>query len=83
MTEAPIRYFRDWVGQVTGGRSYYPRGEKEISETLEQIPLELRHQYSIGYLPANFNADGKWRCLKAEVVPPPGIRRLVVRNRKA
>jgi Ca-activated chloride channel homolog len=70
------------LSEITGGRSYSPSRDQEIGEAFEQIALELRHQYSIGYEPANFNADGKWRRLKTEVVPPPGTRRLIVRNRK-
>jgi len=70
------------LSETTGGRSFSPHGEDGINEAFDQIALELRHQYSIGYEPLNFNSDGKWRRLKAEVAPPPGTRRLVIRNRK-
>ena len=70
------------LSEITGGRSYFPTSENDLTEAFEQIALDLRHQYSIGYVPASFNADGKWRRLKVKVASPSKAQRLTVRNRE-
>lgn len=67
---------------VSGGRVFFPRKSSGMNEALEQIALELRHQYSIGYRPSNFTADGKWHRVRVKVAPPPGLNRVFVRNRE-
>jgi len=53
-----------------------------MSDIFEQIALELRHQYSIGYRPPNFVNDGKWHKIKVKVSPPRGMARLFVRSKE-
>ncbi len=74
-------YLEELAG-VTGGRAFFPQTNIEMDEIFERIALELRHQYSIGYRPANFNNDGKWRKLKVKVKPPRGLPRLFVRTKE-
>lgn len=74
--------FLDELTTVTGGKSFYPQSDVEMDEIFERIALELRHQYSIGYTPKNFEPDGKWRKLKVKVKPPRGLPRLTVRSRE-
>lgn len=69
------------VCKATGGKSYFPDDAEETSEAFEQVALELRHLYSLGYVPRDFKPDGKWRRLKVMVTPPDGAR-VVVRHRK-
>src|SRR6266852_4241753 len=66
---------------VTGGKAFSPNSQSGMSDALERIALELRHQYSIGYRPANLVTDAKWHHLKVKVTPPPGFRRVFVRSR--
>ena len=73
--------FLDELTSVTGGKSFYPATDIELDEIFERIALELRHQYSIGYTPADFQPDGKWRKVKVKVKPPRGLPRLTVRSR--
>lgn len=73
--------FLDELSSVTGGKSFYPNSDVEMDEIFERIALELRHQYSIGYTPADFQPDGKWRKVKVKVKPPRGLPRLTVRGR--
>ena len=54
----------------------------EMDDIFEQIALELRHQYSIGYKPANFVTDGKWHKIKVKISPPRGLPRLFVRSKE-
>ena len=72
----------DELSGVSGGKAFYPRSPAEMDDIFEQIALELRHQYSIGYRPKNFVNDGKWRRIKVKVNPPRGLPRLFVRSRE-
>jgi Ca-activated chloride channel homolog len=74
--------FLDELAGVTGGKAFYPQTNVELDEIFERIALELRHQYSVGYVPKNFSPDGKWHKLKVKVKPPRGLPRLTVRGRE-
>lgn len=74
--------FLDELTSVTGGKAFYPSSDIEMDEIFERIALELRHQYSIGYTPKDFQPDGKWRKVKVKVKPPRGLPRLTVRSRE-
>jgi Ca-activated chloride channel family protein len=73
--------FLDELTSVTGGKAFYPTTDVEMDEIFERIALELRHQYSVGYTPKDFQPDGKWRKVKVKVKPPRGLPRLTVRGR--
>ncbi len=73
--------FLDEICSVTGGKAFYPQTDVEMDEIFERIALELRHQYSVGYIPKDFQPDGKWRKVKVKVKPPRGLPRLTVRGR--
>lgn len=66
---------------VSGGKAFFPETTAEMNEIFERISVELRHQYSIAYRPANLVTDGKWRKLKVKVQPPRGLPRLFVRSK--
>src|SRR5215475_10884851 len=72
----------DELAGVSGGKAFYPRSAAEMDDIFEQIALELRHQYSIGYRPPNFVSDGKWHHIKVKVNPPRGLPRLFVRSKE-
>ncbi|MFL6468070.1 MAG: VWA domain-containing protein [Pyrinomonadaceae bacterium] len=74
--------FLDELSSVSGGKSFYPNGAAEMDEIFERIALELRHQYSVGYTPTDFQPDGKWRKVRVKVKPPRGLPRLTVRGRE-
>ena len=74
--------FLDEISSVTGGKAFYPQSDVELDEIFERIALELRHQYSIGYTPKDFDPNGKWRKVKVKVKPPRGLPRLTVRARE-
>ncbi|MBE7516292.1 MAG: VWA domain-containing protein [Chloracidobacterium sp.] len=73
--------FLDEITSVTGGKAFYPNTDVEMDEIFERIALELRHQYTIGYTPKDFQPDGSWRRVKVKVKPPRGLPRLTVRAR--
>jgi Ca-activated chloride channel homolog len=72
----------DELAGVSGGKAFYPRSAAEMDDIFEQIALELRHQYSIGYRPPNFTSNGKWHRIKVKVAPPRGLPRLFVRSKE-
>jgi Ca-activated chloride channel family protein len=72
----------DELSGVSGGKAFYPTTNAEMDEIFEKIALELRHQYSLGYRPTNFSADGRWHHIKVKVTPPRGLPRLFVRARE-
>jgi Ca-activated chloride channel family protein len=69
----------DELASVSGGKAFFPRSNAEMDDIFEQIALELRHQYSIGYKPRDFVSDGRWHKIKVKVNPPRGLPRLFVR----
>jgi Ca-activated chloride channel family protein len=72
----------DELANVSGGKAFFPRSPAEMDDIFEQIALELRHQYSIGYKPNKFVNDGKWHKVKVRVSPPRGLPRLFVRSKE-
>lgn len=61
--------------EKTGGRYVATPGGQKLREAFTQISEELRHQYTVGYRPANPARDGRWRALevkltnRAELIP--------------
>jgi Ca-activated chloride channel family protein len=74
--------FLEELSGVTGGKAFFPQTNVEMDEIFERIALELRHQYSIGYTPKDFEPNGKWHKVKVKVKPPRGLPRLTVRGRE-
>jgi VWFA-related protein len=56
----------------TGGKAWFPRFVGEYPNILQQVGIELRNQYSIGYQSSNANKDGKFRKIKVDVVDESG-----------
>jgi len=72
----------DEISGVSGGKAFFPRSNAEMDDIFEQIALELRHQYSIGYKPKEFKPDGRWHRIKVKIAPPRGLPRLFVRSKE-
>jgi len=70
------------VAQTTGGKAFFPRSGAELEDATTRIALELRHQYSIGYIPTNVKRDGLWHKLRVKVNPPKGLPNLSVRTKE-
>jgi len=70
------------IARTTGGMSFSPHSYRELEDAVTRIALVLRHQYSIGYIPANEQRDGKWRKIKVRVNAPKGLPSLVVRAKE-
>jgi Ca-activated chloride channel family protein len=73
----------DQIAAITGGKAFWPKNSESMDQAFEQIALELRRQYSIGYIPTNFAADGKLHKIKVALAVPREVSRdMVVRNRE-
>jgi Ca-activated chloride channel homolog len=68
----------------TGGKAWFPRFMGEYPNILQQVGVELRNQYSMGYQSTNPNKDGKFRKIKVEVVDDSGtvVKTVVARAKE-
>ena len=57
----------DLLTGPTGGHILPARDESQLTKAFRQIEKALRNQYALGYQPANFDPDGKYRPV--EVIP--------------
>jgi Ca-activated chloride channel family protein len=67
------------IAEVTGGRSFNIGNPTDLPIVAEQIGVELRNQYVVGYRSKNRAHDGKWRKLKVRLRLPKGSPPLYVR----
>ena len=69
------------LASISGGKAFFPDGEKEMSEAFDRIALELRHQYSLGYRPSDLGDNSKWHRVKI-AASLDERQKLRVRNRE-
>jgi len=70
------------IAQSTGGKAFFPHSGDELEDATTRIALELRHQYSLGYIPTNLQRDGKWHKIAVRISPPRGMPKLFVRAKE-
>jgi Ca-activated chloride channel homolog len=70
------------IARMSGGKAFFPRSAEELEDATTRITLELRHQYSLGYVPTSLKRDGKWRKIKVRINPPRGLPSLTVRAKE-
>lgn len=58
--------------RMTGGRSWHPRFTGELPSIFEDVAASLRNQYRLGYVPSNYQRDGKFHKIKVELVNAQG-----------
>lgn len=61
------------LARETGAQSFFPAPD-ELKGVYGTIASELASQYSIGYVPANTRADGRFRRVIVQVVSKPDLR---------
>jgi Ca-activated chloride channel family protein len=69
------------LAQASGGQWFRPERPREIADVLGQIARDIRHTYTVGYMPTNTARDGTFRSVRVVVTAPQG-RPLVVRSRR-
>src|SRR5215217_5674432 len=58
------------IAEKTGGRAYFPRHERDLSDAFTQIQRDLREQYLVAYSPRNKARDGSYRKIEIQLVNP-------------
>lgn len=56
------------LAEATGGLAFFPEKIPDIRRVLDQICLDVRHRYTLGYVPANTRIDGTFRRLEVTAV---------------
>jgi VWFA-related protein len=68
------------LAEASGGEAFRPRNADDIAAVLRYIANEIRHTYTLGYVPSNTTRDGAFRQIHLNVHPPDGGR-VTVRTR--
>jgi VWFA-related protein len=68
------------IARATGGEAFFPQQTSAVVKICEGIAEEIRHQYTIGYSPANETLDGSYRTIKLAIAKPHESK-LLVRTR--
>lgn len=68
------------LAQTTGGEAFFPKQFFELVSICEHIARDIRHQYTIGYVPTKLTRDGAQRAIRV-VARAKGNDRLTVRTR--
>lgn len=68
------------LAQATGGDSYFPAALSEVVATCERIAIDIRNQYTIGYVSAKKTQQSTYRNVQVRA-SAPGAGKLRVRTR--
>jgi VWFA-related protein len=68
------------LAQATGGETFIPEKLSEVPAICERIARDIRHQYTIGYVPNHPAHDGSYRAIRV-VAHTKGQGKLSVRTR--
>lgn len=55
------------IAALTGGQAFFPTSIKELDAIYGKLLLEIRAQYTLGYVSTNEKADGSWRKVDVKV----------------
>ncbi len=68
------------LARATGGEAFFPGQLSEVVAICERIARDMRHQYTIGYIPIDLPPDGAYRAIRVEA-RAKGHDKLTVRTR--
>ena len=68
------------LAQATGGEAFFPERLSDVVTICARIARDIRHQYTIGYIPTNLTLDGTHRAIRVNA-RAKGLDRLTVRTR--
>ena len=54
------------LAEETGGRAFFPFKAEDLSQSFQDIGIELRSQYSLAYRSSNTRRDGSFRAIRIE-----------------
>jgi VWFA-related protein len=66
------------LSRDTGGRSFYPKNEKEMKKSFDRVQDELHRQYRMAYIPPSKKGGDSWRTIDVKMTRR---RNLTVRAR--
>ena len=69
------------IARYSGGQAYFPRFEGAVPDIYQQIAGQLRHQYSLGFIPTDNAKDGKYHKLDVQLVDAQG-NPLIITDKK-
>jgi VWFA-related protein len=58
------------ISDATGGQAFFPKMLEDVATGFRNIEAELRSQYSLVYIPANFKQDGSFRTIYLHSLDP-------------
>ena len=58
------------ISDATGGQAFFPTLIQEVAQGFLNIEAELRSQYSLVYVPADFKQDGSFRTIYLQCLDP-------------
>jgi Ca-activated chloride channel homolog len=64
------------LSEETGGKVYFPKSSAEVVSVCQQIAMDIRHQYTLGYSPPD-NEKGGYRKVQVSVTAPDRGKLLV------
>jgi Ca-activated chloride channel homolog len=79
--QAKAKSFLEKLASETGGKAYFPNDISELNNIARNISVELRTQYSIGYLPTNNRPDGTFRNIRVNVTDGPNREKRIAVTR--
>jgi len=69
------------LARATGGEAFFPRRVEDVPDVLRHIAEEIRHTYTVGFVPPDLGQDGAFHRLRVEV-RAADRRSLTVRTRE-
>jgi VWFA-related protein len=69
------------IARYSGGEAYFPRFEGALPDIYQQVAGQLRHQYSLGFIPTDSTKDGKYHKLDVQLVDTQG-NALIITDKK-
>ena len=55
------------LSRDTGGRSFYPKNEKEMKKSFDRVQDELHRQYRMAYFPPSKKGGDSWRQIEVKM----------------
>ena len=69
------------LAEESGGEAFFPISMKEIEAAYERILIQVRAQYTLGYVSTNTAQDGRWRKVEIKV-RRPDLKNVRIQTRK-
>ena len=60
------------LARTTGGEAFFPVENKQVVTICQRIAADIRHQYTIAYMPSNQKLDGTYRKILVQAVRSHG-----------